>query len=204
MDAGVVAVNMEHLIPAGALGPEPVQFEVRAYLVPHDTGLVLVDTGMDPTGRDLDAALARSGASWSDVSHLVITHAHPDHIGAVGHVRRAAPGAHVLAHPLEAIADTAPVVEGDVMGPLRALGTPGHTAGHLSLIDDSTGVLLVGDALGSMNNVLVRAPEQFTTDTEQAEQSLHRLLSVRGTRMLFAHGDELNQPWEALDALLAK
>ena len=38
---------MEHVIPAGRLGPEPVKLDVRAYLVPHESGLVLVDTGMD-------------------------------------------------------------------------------------------------------------------------------------------------------------
>ncbi len=204
MDAGVLAIPMEHQIPAGALGPKPVQFEVRAHLVPYQTGLILVDTGMDPTGHALDTTLSGSGGSWSDVSHLVITHAHPDHVGALEHVRRAAPGIRVLSHPLERVTGAAPIVDGDVVGPLRAVATPGHTAGHLSLIDDSSGVLLVGDCLGSVDQALVRAPAQFTADPQQAEQTLHLLLSMRGTRMLFAHGAELSQPWEALDTLLTQ
>ncbi len=91
-----------------------------------------------------------------------------------------------------------------MVGPLRVVATPGHTAGHVSLIDDSCGVLLVGDALGSVDQVLVRAPEQFTADPEQAEQSLRLLLAMRGTRMLIAHGAEVSQPWEALDTLLTQ
>ena len=193
---------MEHVIPAGRLGPEPVKLDVRAYLVPHESGLVLVDTGMDPTGSALDLALAQSGASWSDVSHVVITHGHPDHTGAVDHVRQMAPGATVLAGPLEAIPDAEPLADGAVVGPLRTFATPGHTPGHLSLIDESRGVLLVGDCLGAVDGELVRAPEQFTADPVQAEQSLHRLRALRGARMLFAHGPEVSRPWDALDALL--
>lgn len=193
---------MEHVIPAGRLGPEPVKLAVLAYLVPHESRLVLVDTGMDAIGHALDLALAHSGASWSDVSHVVITHGHPDHTGAVDHVRQVAPGARVLADPLEEIPDTEPLADGAVVGTLRAFATPGHTPGHLSLIDESRGVLLVGDCPGTVDGELVRAPEQFTADLEQAEQSLHRLRALRGARMLFAHGPEVSRPWDALDALL--
>jgi hypothetical protein len=44
MSAAIRAVVMEHRIPAGALGPEPVTLDVRAYLVTHATGVILVDT----------------------------------------------------------------------------------------------------------------------------------------------------------------
>lgn len=201
MTADVTAIPMQHVIPAGALGPEPVTLDVRAYLVPHDSGVVLVDTGMDATGQALDEALARAGASWSDISHVLITHGHPDHVGGLDHVRQMAPGARVLANPDEQIADTTPVLDGDVVGTLRVFATPGHTAGHVSLVDEGRGVLLVGDCLGTVEGRLVRAPAPFTADPEQAERSLHRLDALRGTRMLFAHGSELERPWDALDAL---
>jgi glyoxylase-like metal-dependent hydrolase (beta-lactamase superfamily II) len=203
MSADVVAVPMEHLIPAGGLGPEPVKLDVRAYLVPHESGLLLVDTGMDASGQALDLALAQCGASWTDVSHVVLTHGHPDHVGALDHLRQEAPGARVLADPVEAIPGTEPLSDGALVGGLRAFATPGHTPGHLSLLDESQGVLIVGDCLGTTDGELVRAPERFTADPEQAEQSLRRLLALRGARMLFGHGPELSRPWEALDVLLA-
>jgi glyoxylase-like metal-dependent hydrolase (beta-lactamase superfamily II) len=202
MSADIIEVPMELLIPAGRMGPEPVKLDVRAYLVPHDAGLVLVDTGMELTGNALDLALAQRGATWSDVSHVVLTHGHPDHTGAVGHVRQMAAVVSILASPMEGIPDTEPLSEGAVVGTLRVIATPGHTAGHLSLLDESRGLLLVGDCLGSMNGEVVRAPERFTADPERAEQSLHRLRDFRGTRMLFAHGPEVSDPWDALDALL--
>lgn len=202
MNPEVIGIAMEQLIPAGALGPEAVTLDVGAYLVAHASGLVLVDTGMDATGQALDLALADAGASWSDVSDVVITHGHPDHIGALGHVRQVAPAASVLARPADELMDAAPLLDGDLVGTLRAVATPGHTLGHVSLVDQDRGVLLVGDCLGTVNGELVRAPERFTADPEQAEQSLHRLAQLRGARMLFAHGPELDRPWEALDALI--
>ena len=203
MSATIIGIPMEHVIAAGIFGPDPMTVNVRAYLVPHETGLTLVDTGLDPGGDALDLALADAGASWTDVSDVVITHAHPDHVGALDHVRVAAPKARVHANPAERMAGTLPLSDGDTVNSLRAIATPGHTEGHLSLIDESQATLLVGDCLGVVEGRLVRAPAQFTADGDQAEQSLHRLRSMRGARMLFAHGEELTQPWADLDVLLS-
>jgi hypothetical protein len=63
-------------------------------------------------------------------------------------------------------------------------------------------VVLVGDCLGVVSGRLVRAPEQFTADLEVAEQTLHSLLPLRGSRMLFGHGPELANPWGELEAVL--
>lgn len=200
----IIGVAMEHQLPAGALGPEAVTLDIRAYLVPHDSGLVLVDTGMEQTGRAIDATLAAAGAGWSDVSHVVITHGHPDHTGALDHARRSASDVPVFASPLEGIDGTEPLADGDVVGSLRAFATPGHTPGHMSLVDEDRGLLLIGDCLGAVAGQLVRAPAQFTSDPARAEQSLHRLRDLRGSRVLFGHGPEIDQPWEALDDLLAE
>lgn len=121
----VVPVAMEHLIHAGALGPEASVLDVRAYLVPHANRMVLVDTGMEPTGAALTSALAGLGAGWSDVSDVIITHAHPDHVGALDAVRTAAPQARVHAPPSEGIAEANEIDEGDAIAGLRVLATPG-------------------------------------------------------------------------------
>jgi hypothetical protein len=49
---------------------------------------------------------------------------------------------------------------------------------------------------------LQHAPAAFTADVAEAQHSLHRLADVRGRRMYFAHGAEINDPWAALAALL--
>ena len=43
----------------------------------------LVDTGFEWTGKELDAALAQAGITRSDVTHVIVTHAHGDHIGGL-------------------------------------------------------------------------------------------------------------------------
>ena len=180
-----------------------VTLDIRAYLVPHGSGLVLVDTGLDPSGCAIDNALEGAGAAWSDVSHIVLTHGHADHTGALLHARSLARGSVVHAHPLEVIEGTEALADGQLVGPLRAIATPGHTPGHLSLYAEDLGILLVGDCLGVRDGKLVRGPDQFTADAAQAEHSIHRLLGLRGARMLFAHGPEIEKPWEALADLLS-
>jgi glyoxylase-like metal-dependent hydrolase (beta-lactamase superfamily II) len=203
-DGMIRAIVMGHRIPAGALGPEPVQLDVRAYLVAHASGVILVDTGMDAGGLALDAALGEAGAAWPDVSHVLITHAHRDHVGALDHVRQAAPAAAVMASAVEGLPGLSPLADRDVIGPLRVFASPGHTPGHLSFADEERGVLLVGDCVGVVGGRLVRAPERFTADPEVAEQTLRSLLVWRGARMLFAHGPELASSWDELERLLER
>ena len=203
MATRIIGILMEEHIPAGIFGPMPMTLDIRAYLVPHGSGLVLVDTGMDPTGSAIDSALEGAGAAWSEVSHIVLTHGHLDHTGALLHARSLAPGSVVHANPLERIEGTEALTDGQFVGPLRAIATPGHTPGHLSLYDEDLETLLVGDCLGVLDGRLSRGPDQFTADAVQAENSLHRILELRGARMLFAHGPEIEKPWEALDELLS-
>jgi glyoxylase-like metal-dependent hydrolase (beta-lactamase superfamily II) len=207
MAGQIICIPMEHEIPAGAMGPAPMRLDVRAYLVPHATGLVLVDTGMDPAGDAIQTALAGAGASWSDVSDVVLTHAHPDHVGALDQVKASAPNVTVHAHPSERLPGASAVDDGSRVGTLRVFATPGHTAGHISLIDNDRGALLIGDCLGVVDGQLVRAPDPFTADRETAERSLERLRDLRDLRdgrMLFAHGPEIASPWTALDLLLVR
>ncbi|MCO1656997.1 MBL fold metallo-hydrolase [Pseudonocardia humida] len=74
-----------------------------SYLVPGDTGLVVVDPGWesDEGWAALTAGLAAAGAGAGDVVGVVATHIHPDHHGLTARLR-AASGAWVAMHPAEA------------------------------------------------------------------------------------------------------
>jgi glyoxylase-like metal-dependent hydrolase (beta-lactamase superfamily II) len=198
----ILDLPMESVIPAGVIAPVEVVMSVRAFLTPHPNGMTLIDTGIDPMGHALDAALAHADVFWDDVTDVVITHGHADHVGGLAHVMKSAPSARVHAHPAEGVEGALPFVDGDVVNGLRALSTPGHTKGHLSLIEEYQGVLFAGDCVGIVDGRMVRAPEQFTADSAAAERSLRLLHAVRADRMLFAHGPEVANPWQALSALL--
>lgn len=61
-------------------------------------GIALVDPGPASCLPTLEAGLLRFGGSWSDVTHLLLTHIHLDHAGATGEILRRAPQAQVIVH----------------------------------------------------------------------------------------------------------
>jgi glyoxylase-like metal-dependent hydrolase (beta-lactamase superfamily II) len=86
MPSVVEAAITELHMPPGALGPEAVTSDVRCFVVPHPDGVVLIDTGPPGSTATIRSALSRVGASWSDVSDVVLTHAHFDHVGGLAAV----------------------------------------------------------------------------------------------------------------------
>ena len=154
------------------------RYAINCYLIAHPDGDVLVDamTRFD-AGRILRAVRGRRLAAH------VVTHAHPDHVGATHAVasRLALP---VWAHPADraTVEDTAliaqlqphapinrlfarvmlgpghPVArelqEGDDVAGFTVLFTPGHSAGHIALWREADGVLILGDVLNSQHPLL--------------------------------------------------
>jgi glyoxylase-like metal-dependent hydrolase (beta-lactamase superfamily II) len=87
----------------------------------------------------------------------------------------------------------------------RAVHTPGHTAGHISLFRELDRVLITGDAIVTMNHdsavrmfieqrKLHRPPAAFTTDWEAARESIQRLAELRPTLLITGHGRALSRP----------
>ena len=50
-------------LPAGVAGPDPMDFDVRCFLVTHSSGVVLVDTGTPESTTAIADGLTRIGAS---------------------------------------------------------------------------------------------------------------------------------------------
>jgi glyoxylase-like metal-dependent hydrolase (beta-lactamase superfamily II) len=73
---------------------------IAAYLIPHSSGVVLVECGPGSTLPVLQAALGEGGYSPRDVTHLLLTHIHLDHAGAAGWFARQ--GTDVYVHPVGA------------------------------------------------------------------------------------------------------
>ena len=70
---------------------------IAAYLVESGGHLALIETGPESTWPHLVAALAKHGATPSDVKDVLVTHIHLDHAGAAWRMARA--GANVWVHP---------------------------------------------------------------------------------------------------------
>jgi len=69
---------------------------IAAYLIPHEDGAALVETGPGATFPRLQAQLADHGLTPADISEVLLTHIHLDHAGAAGHLAKH--GATIYAH----------------------------------------------------------------------------------------------------------
>lgn len=62
---------------------------VNAYLLETREGLVLVDTGFPGSEAAILRAIVEAGHASGRLSHIVVTHAHPDHVGSLDAIARA-------------------------------------------------------------------------------------------------------------------
>ena len=70
---------------------------VSAYVLVRDGEALVFDTGTGDGLTPLSEALGAAGVTWGDVSTVVVSHAHPDHVGGLELVLAEAPEATVHA-----------------------------------------------------------------------------------------------------------
>ena len=97
-----------------------------------------------------------------------------------------------------------PVTDGEEVFGLRIIATPGHTPGHISVLDPVGSLLVVGDAMGNINHRLSGSNPQYTADMAQAHQSVKKLAALTFAKAVFGHGDPLEQDASAAVATLAR
>lgn len=170
---------------------------VAAYVLVRGSEAAVVDTGVAGSEDEIAAVLDDAGPGWAGVRHVVLTHKHPDHAGSVDAALRAAPAAtgYVGAEDLPAVtgsADLRALGDGEEVFGLRVVATPGHTAGHLAVFDEETGVLVAGDALTNDGGLAGSNP-QFTEDEAAAAASVARLADLRPRTILVGHGPPVTE-----------
>jgi len=181
----------------GSLAWERVSFGfVSAYVLLRGNEVAIVDTGTAGNADKIEQALSALSRNWADVNHVVLTHAHGDHVGGLDQVLMAAPNAIGYAGAGDVEAITAPrdlvsVSGGDEVFGLRILATPGHTPGHISVFDPDSGLLVAGDALITDSNGLQGPSGEFSDDLDLAHQSVKALSGETVSTILVGHGDPI-------------
>ena len=88
--------------------------------------------------------------------------------------------------------------DGEAVGSFRVIATPGHTAGHVSLLWEERGVLFAGDAAANLTGV---GPHPAADDPPEARDSFRRLAERDFESAVFGHGRRL--PSRAAEAFRA-
>ncbi|MGC8472948.1 MAG: MBL fold metallo-hydrolase [Candidatus Dormibacteria bacterium] len=232
---------MDHVLAPGVLEIDTELggwAELNAVFLIEAERPCLVETGPQLDAPRVLAALDRHGLGPDQLAHVILTHIHLDHGGAVGEFARHFPKAEVICHPrgLRHLADPTRLVAAaaNVYGPrldtlygrmtpveaarLRAaedmekldLGagrsvtlvhSPGHAKHHIAILDDASGVLLVGDAAGVKvpgGGPLRPATPPDDFDLELAVSSLHKLAALRPAQLVLTHLGPAGDPQEVL------
>jgi glyoxylase-like metal-dependent hydrolase (beta-lactamase superfamily II) len=183
---------------------------VSAYLLVAENQVVVVDTGVEGSETDIEQALDDLTLGWYAVEHVILTHRHPDHIGSVPAVIEAAPDAIVHAGQQDAYAiagprQVRPVADGSSVMGLQIIATPGHTPGHISVLDPVAGVLVAGDALvGAADGGGIAGPDAaYTADMETAIASVRKLAGLQFSTVLVGHGEPVEADGSRLVSELA-
>jgi glyoxylase-like metal-dependent hydrolase (beta-lactamase superfamily II) len=166
---------------------------VAAFLVIRGQEIAIVDTLVPGNADRIGEMIQQAGLDWRAVRHVILTHWHLDHAGSAAEITGRAPSATIWAGEpdipqISLPRSIAPAHDGDEVFGLRIVATPGHTAGHISVLDPEGSALMTGDAIFNIGGNLALPPPEFTEDLAESIESVRRLATLGFERALFAHG----------------
>jgi N-acyl homoserine lactone hydrolase len=213
-----MSLEIKRLHLAGLRGPDGRDWPVHGFVVTHPGGAVLVDTGVGGPQQVLDDwrvvnrsaadALAELDMTPGDIGLVINTHLHFDHCGqnavfkhAACYVQRAELDRAKRESPelydwFDFMNATFELLDGDaeVLPGLAVIATPGHTAGHQSVVvqsADGTPDLLIGDAAYTPRQYSGPPGEELppgqASDLAAWQDSLRRIRSMSPARVHFCH-----------------
>jgi glyoxylase-like metal-dependent hydrolase (beta-lactamase superfamily II) len=193
--------------------PIPVQPGIRrivadnpSVMTHHGTNTYLVDDGsggfvvIDPGPDDAKHVSDIMRITGGTISRILLTHTHHDHSGGAAALK-AESGAPTYGYARSAdeifTADH-PLKDGDSVGDLTAVFTPGHAQDHLCFARPD-GTLFSGDHVMGWSSTIVNPPKGNMRDYCS---SLRLLQARKDKRYLPGHGPAIEQPMAYVRALL--
>ena len=182
-------------------------------------GLVVIDAGIPGSGKKILSSIRDTlHREPSEITTVILTHFHTDHIGGVKALKDAAPGLKIAVHEADAgyVAGTIPLPrypglqglvvglfswlipaifppdiilkDGDRIEGLTCIHLPGHTPGSIGLLDEGSKTLFAGDLLRSDGTTLSEGPGAFSLDVAASRESIGKIALLEFDTLLIGHG----------------
>jgi glyoxylase-like metal-dependent hydrolase (beta-lactamase superfamily II) len=203
---------------------------INCYLVREDDGFTLIDTAW-PSSQ-AQAIMREANKLGLPIVRILLTHAHIDHVGSLDALHDALPNAPVAISERDArllsgdlsldpseppgkkpggyACKTKPTLllhDGDRIGSLEVVATPGHSPGHVAFLDTRDRVLIAGDAFQTLGGVAVSGtvkilfplPALSNWHKGLSLESARKLLALQPSTLAVGHGRMLNHPQQAME-----
>lgn len=208
---------------------------VNCYLVREEDGFTLVDTNLAGSAKAIIAAAREHGGP---IVRIVLTHAHNDHVASLDALKQALPDVEVAIGARDArflagdmsLDAAEPQVKlrggyqpcqtqptrllepGDRVGSLEVVASPGHTPGHIALLDGRDRTVIAGDAFQTIGGLAVAGtmrwlfpfPALATWHRPTALHSARALQALEPACLAVGHGQVLAEPLTALDRAISE
>jgi hydroxyacylglutathione hydrolase len=183
---------------------------VNSYTYDAGEETFLIDTGIRRKAQPILRAFRDANVPVARVRNVLLSHHHPDHMGGAAYLLA------TTRAPIACHEDDAPYVDGrakapipllmrlfmrihpapvatvlkdgDQIGSLRVLHTPGHTPGEVVFYDSARKILFSGDAVVERKGLLTLPAPRYAANLAQAIQSLARLRALEVELLLPGHG----------------
>jgi glyoxylase-like metal-dependent hydrolase (beta-lactamase superfamily II) len=203
---------------------------MNCYLVREDDGFTLIDTVIPGAQKAIMQEASKLGLP---ITRILLTHAHLDHIGSLDALHVALPEVPVAIGERDArflsgdnsldpsepqvplrgsykVIETKPTQllhEGDRIGSLEVINTPGHTPGHIAFLDTRDRALIAGDAFQTLGGVAVSGtvkplfplPAMGNWYKELSLASARKLLALQPTVLAIGHGRMVSNPQSVME-----
>jgi len=204
---------------------------INCFLVREDDGFTLIDTSWP--GSQAQPIMREASKLGLPIARILLTHAHIDHVGSLDALHTALPDVPVAISERDArflsgdqsldptepqvplrggypVCDTRPtrlLHEGDRVGSLEVIATPGHTPGHVAFLDTRDRALIAGDAFQTLGGVAVSGtfvplfplPAFSTWHKGLCLESARKLLALQPSLLAVGHGRILSNPQPAME-----